>query len=59
MYNIWDGRGFGLHQAIRDLYIGKYDLILLTGTNIPDADYCHNSLGYDCFCSQTVGTTDR
>ena len=35
-YNIWDGHGFGLPQAIPSVKQGNYKLMLLTETNIPD-----------------------
>ena len=58
MYNIQDGQGFSLPQAIRSMQIGKYNLMLMTKTKIMDEEYCHNYLGYDNVCSQAVGTAD-
>ena len=46
-YNILYGYGFGLPQAIRAVQIGNYDVILMIETNIPDAVYCHNCVGYN------------
>ena len=48
-YNIRDGRGFGLPQVIHAVERRNYDLILLTETEILDALYCFNRLGYDVF----------
>ena len=59
IYNIWDGRGFGLPQAIRDMQISIYELMLLTETNISYAFYCHNRLSYNSVCSQAVIATSR
>ena len=33
-YNIWYGRGFELPQAIWDVQLGNYELMLLTDTKI-------------------------
>ena len=41
-YNIQDGRGLGLHQAIQAVHLRNYDLMLLTETKITDEAYCHN-----------------
>ena len=38
-YNIRYVRGFALPQAIQAVQIRKYDLMLMTETNILDADY--------------------
>ena len=59
MHNIWDGRCFGLLQAIRAMQLRKYNLILLTKTKILDVVYSHNCLGYDILFSHLVGTTAR
>ena len=45
--NIHDGWGYGLAQAIQELHIGSFDLMILTETKITDQDYCLRSLGYD------------
>ena len=42
MYNIWDVHGFGLPQAIWEIHLGSYDLMLLTETKIMYAVYYKN-----------------
>ena len=44
--NLRDGRGSGLAQAIRAVYIGVFDLMILMETNITSQYYCSNRLGY-------------
>ena len=39
------------------MQLGRYDLMMLTDTNIPDEAYFHNHLGYGVMWSQTVGNT--
>ena len=56
-YNIWDGRRFRLPQAIGDIEQGNYDLMLLTETNVPEALYCHNLMGYDVIFLRSNVTT--
>ena len=46
-FNIHDGWGFGLTQAIRAVHIRGLDLIILTETKITDWEYCHSRLGYN------------
>ena len=46
-YNICDGRGFGLTQSIHTVNLENSNLMLITETNIPDKECCHNRLGYD------------
>ena len=55
-YNIQDGRGLGLPQAIRDVQLGNYGLMLLNETKIMDATYWHKLLGYSIVCSQPIVT---
>ena len=55
-YNIRDGRIFGLPQEICAIEQSNYDLIILEDTKIPDGVYCHNRLGYDVVCSETIFT---
>ena len=43
--NIWDGRGFGLAQAIWAVEHRGFDVMLLTETNIKTEVYSHNHLG--------------
>ena len=47
MYNIRDGWGFSLLQAIHAVQIRNYYLMLLTETKIPDEAYFHNCPGYN------------
>ena len=56
-YNIQDGCGFGIPQAIQAVERGNYDLMLLTDTNITDAVYFHNCLVYGVVCSRASFTT--
>ena len=51
VYDIQDGRSFGLPQVIRDVKQGNYNFMLLTKTKtkILDLVFCHNPLGYDIF----------
>ena len=56
MYTIQDGRGFGLPQAIRAIEQGNYYLVIFMETNITDAVYCRNRLGYDIVCSKATVT---
>ena len=46
-FNICNGRGSGLFQAIRAVQIGGFDLTVLTETKIMDQAYCCNRLGYN------------
>ena len=46
-YNIRNGWGFGLTQAIRVVQIGGFDIIILTDTKITDQAYFRNRLGYN------------
>ena len=57
-FRICNGQGFGLAQAIRVTWIGGFDLMILTNTNINNQDYCRNRLGYDVVCSQAITTAD-
>ena len=59
MYNIRDGWGFSLLQAIHAVQIRNYYLMLLTKTNITDKAYCHEPPKYDIMCSQAVGNAAR
>ena len=43
--NIRDVQGSGLTQAIQEVHIGSFDLMILTETKITDQDYFHISLG--------------
>ena len=45
-YNILDGHGLRLSQAIRAVERGNYELMLLMEKNISDEVYCRNRLGY-------------
>ena len=56
VYNIQDGSGFGPPQDIQALKRGKYDLMLLKETKIPNVVYCRNHLGYDAVCSKATVT---
>ena len=53
-YHIQDCRESGLPQSIRAVQICNYALMLMTETNIMDAVYCHNCLGYNIVCFQAV-----
>ena len=44
-FNICNGWGFGIAQAIQAVQIGGFDPMILTETNINDQNYCHNRLG--------------
>ena len=57
MYKIWDGHGFGTPHTIWAAEQGNYDLMLLMETNIPDAVYCRNHLGYDIVRYKATLTT--
>ena len=46
-FNICDGRGFKLAQAIWEVQIGSFKLMILTETKVTDQAYCHSRLGYD------------
>ena len=46
-------------QAIWAVERGNYDLMLLTETNIMDAVYCRNRLGYYVVCYKATVTSDR
>ena len=47
MLNIRYGRAFGIVQAVRAVELGRFDLMVLTGTNISTSVYCWNWLGCD------------
>ena len=49
-FNIRNGRGFGLTQAIRAVHIGGLDLMILTEINVTDLAYFQNRLGYNVVC---------
>ena len=55
-YNIQDGCGFVLPQAISAVKRGNYDLILLTETKISDTIYCPNCMGYGVVCPEAKFT---
>ena len=55
-YTIRNGRGFGLTQAIREVHIGSFDVMLLTETKITSEAYYHNQRGYDVVCPSAVAT---
>ena len=57
IYNIWNGRGFGLTQAIRAVQLWKCVIMLLTETNIPDEVYWKNRNRYDLVCLRAIATT--
>ena len=46
-YNIQNGHGFGLPQAIQTVQLGSYAMMMIKERNILDQTYCHNRLGYD------------
>ena len=45
-YNIRNGRGFEISQAIRVVQVGGFDLMILMETKVTVPAYCHNRLGY-------------
>ena len=45
--NIWDGRGFGLAQAIQAVDRRGFNVMILTKTKISTTAYCRNRLGYE------------
>ena len=53
-YNIYHGRGFSLAQAIWEVHIDSFDVMLLTETNITSEAYCHIWIGYNVMCLQAV-----
>ena len=55
-YSIYDGRGFGLTQAIRVVQLHIFDFMLLTKTKITSKAYFHNWLGYVMVCFLEVTT---
>ena len=59
MYNIRNGRGFGLDQSIWAVQLIRYDVMMLTETKISDKVYCHNRLGYDMVCLPAAATDAR
>ena len=56
IYNIWDGNGFGLPQAICSVKQGNYYFVLLTYMNILDEVYYHNHLWYSVAYSEATFT---
>ena len=53
-FNIRNGQGFGITQAIWEIQIGGFNLIILMETNITDQAYFHNRLGYEMVCSPKI-----
>ena len=45
-FNIRDIQGFRLAQSIQVVYIGGFDLMILTETKIIDQAYFRNRMGY-------------
>ena len=55
-YNIRDGQGFGLSQAIWEVHINNFNVMLPTQTNITSEAYFRNRLGYIMMCLPAVTT---
>ena len=53
---IQDSCGFGVPQEIRETHMGNYDFVILIETEILDAVYCNNRLGYDVACLRSDPT---
>ena len=56
MYNILYVQGFGLSQAIWEVQISNYDMMIMTETKISNDVHCHNRIVYDVVCSPEVAT---
>ena len=56
--NIRYGRESWLEQAIREVQIGSFDLMILTATKVSDQYYCCNILGYEMVCLPMSTTVD-
>ena len=50
MLSIRNGMDFRLAQAVQEVKLGGFNLMVLTETNISTAAYCRNWLGYDIAC---------
>ena len=59
VYNIRNGRGFGLDQSIWAVQLIRYDVMMLTETKISDEAYCHTWLGCDMVCFLASATSAR
>ena len=55
--NIWDGRSFGLVQAIQAVERGGFGVMILTETKIQSVAYSYNCLGYDVNCLTTCASS--
>ena len=49
-FNIRDGRGSGIVQALQVVHLDGFNVMLLMDTKITDQDYLRNILGYDMVC---------
>ena len=56
IYNIRDGQGFRLAQAIRAVQVGGFNLMVLTETKVTRKSYCHTRLGLEVVCSLVINT---
>ena len=56
IYIIRNGQGFGLDQAIWEVHLDSFDVMLMTNTKITSEVYFHNHLGYDVVCFPAFNT---
>ena len=49
-FNIRNGQGFGLAQAIQEVHISGFNLMILTYTKVTYQAYCYNIMGYNVVC---------
>ena len=55
-FNICNGRGSRLAQAIQAEWIGGFGLMILMETNITGHDYCCIRMGHNAVCLQAITT---
>ena len=58
-FNICDGQGFRLAQAIRAVHIVSFDLMIMTDTNTTNQAYCCNRMVYDMVCLPEITSANR
>ena len=56
--NIRNGLGSRLFQAIQEVHIDVFDLIILTEANTTDQYYCCYRLGYEVVCLPMITVAD-